>query len=304
MSNLIGMDVAAMSQVAVSIDVQARRIQAAIGTIDGLVQQIAQDWRGPAAREFVGWWQGQHRPSLLRAEAALSGLAQAARNNISQQNHASGVGQGVAAFPGSTVVSGASVLGASVAAAALGSAAAGAAAAGGVSGTAISATATAAADAVASNPVVNADPASFAAQAGLPYDKGEWCGTFAAWVLHKSGAPLPTGTLSNGKQMDWNWAPDWVTAAQNHQFGLSITSTPAAGDFALYTNPDGQAQHIGVVTSDPVGGHFTTVQGNFDMYGNGQYGLYDLAKTDVNSNYNRVSGQPFGGQTLFVRYGG
>lgn len=247
MSNLIGMDVAAMSQVAVSIDVQARRIQAAIGTIDGLVQQIAQDWRGPAAREFVGWWQGQHRPSLLRAEAALSGLAQAARNNISQQNHASGVGQGVAAFPGSTVVSGASVLGASVAASALGSAAAGAAAAGGVSGANSGGTDPARAAVVAS--FVSAYPVG--SSVGPPHTVGQCVGLFEEYSMHYVHTPevflSPFGDGACDLYTHFNEIP----ALLNHYTQLPPSAIPQAGDVAVWdaTTPYSEGYgHVAIVT--------------------------------------------------------
>ncbi len=85
-----------------------------------------------------------------------------------------------------------------------------------------------------------------------------WCAAFASWVVnYKTGA---TGMKSA-------WVSDWYNAAKNRQYGLSLTTTPVPGDLALFDwSSNGYnlnaLDHIGIVTSNPSGSVFYTIEGN------------------------------------------
>ena len=85
----IGMDTDAVRKVASRLDAEAQRLSAVISTTDSKVRLIQQHWRGHNAQDFVGRWQHQYRPALLRAHESISGLAQSARNNASAQDQTS-----------------------------------------------------------------------------------------------------------------------------------------------------------------------------------------------------------------------
>jgi uncharacterized protein YukE len=84
-----GMDIDAVTSLATQLDGQASQIVSTINAIDGIISNMEGSWRGADATEFQGWWQSQHRPAMVSVEQAVSGLAQSARNNISQQQQAS-----------------------------------------------------------------------------------------------------------------------------------------------------------------------------------------------------------------------
>jgi hypothetical protein len=96
---------------------------------------------------------------------------------------------------------------------------------------------------------------------------GAWCASFATWVLKQNGyTTLPAGADS---------VNSWLTAAQNNQNGLSITTTPQPGDLVVYSYAPAAggpftASHIGIMTSDVSAGNFSAVSGNFDVNGTPQ----------------------------------
>lgn len=89
MSNLFGMDADEVRSLAGRMRSQADAIADVIARVDGIVHQIGQSWHGGRANEFVGWWQRQHRPALVALRERVTGLAQSADNNASQQDAAS-----------------------------------------------------------------------------------------------------------------------------------------------------------------------------------------------------------------------
>jgi len=132
LTNLTGMDPQAVLSIATGLDSQSGHIQNTIVTVDGIVQNMMQNWHGSDAQTFLGWWQNQHRPALVAAGQSISGLAQSARNNVSQQETtsaptAAGVGPTVGVAPATVGVAAAA---GGVAAAAGGAAASSAAAPG------------------------------------------------------------------------------------------------------------------------------------------------------------------------------
>src|SRR6185369_5394515 len=101
MTGFVGMDVAAVQQLAVQLDQRSTQLRDLAHTLDSMVQQLQGAWHGHDATTFAGWWQQQHRPALLACMEAIHGLAQSARNNATDQTSASG-GNGSA--PGHTVI--------------------------------------------------------------------------------------------------------------------------------------------------------------------------------------------------------
>ena len=85
----IGMDPDAVRGIATRLDAEAKRLGTIISTTDAKVRLIQQHWRGHSAQDFVGRWQHQFRPALLRAQESIAGLAQSARNNASAQDQTS-----------------------------------------------------------------------------------------------------------------------------------------------------------------------------------------------------------------------
>ena len=86
----LGMDTAAIADLANQLDSSAARIGHVIGTVENLVDRAVQEWEGHGAVTFSGEWHNAYKPALLRAEDAVAGLAAAARNNVVDQDRASG----------------------------------------------------------------------------------------------------------------------------------------------------------------------------------------------------------------------
>lgn len=84
-----GMDVAEVQSLAGQLHNQAESIGQVVAAIDSLIGQLEGVWRGADATEFAGWWQQQHKPHLLNAQAAIDGLHQSALNNAQAQIDAS-----------------------------------------------------------------------------------------------------------------------------------------------------------------------------------------------------------------------
>lgn len=332
MSDLIGMDPAAVSALADRITGQATALQGVIGTVDGIVYQISESWQGPVATEFAGWWYRQHKPALLKATAAISGLATSAHNNTKQQDQASAgattgtgpaattagavvVGAGAGSVAASRVAQGASAVGGSAGAAS----AATAVGAGSAFGSAVAQTAISAAKQYEGDPT-SANGTDFVAK-NVP-NSAAWCAEFASWsIAQQLGGKLPA-TLPDGTTMDWVSAKAWLAAAQSNKFGLSVVPSEQQvrpGDFAIYNG----GSHIAVVTSKVDGnGQFQSVQGNFNLWVDDKpttaYGLYYVApesstgqspssyygtrEYDLPTSYSEASGGGAAGSVTFVRY--
>lgn len=83
------MDSDVVRGIASKIDAEAARLNAIISSVDSLMGQIQQAWRGGTAQRHVGWWRDQHRPKLVKAQHDIAGLATSARNNANEQEQAS-----------------------------------------------------------------------------------------------------------------------------------------------------------------------------------------------------------------------
>jgi uncharacterized protein YukE len=84
------MDVDAVLHTSTQLKSQGEAIQHVITTVNQLVNQLPNIWKGKDAAEFEGWWNNQHRPALQHAADAIHGLGQSAYNNAQDQIAASG----------------------------------------------------------------------------------------------------------------------------------------------------------------------------------------------------------------------
>src|SRR5437764_906552 len=68
---------------------QENALHSIVSAVDGIINQIEGAWKGHDATEFLGWWQQQHGPKLVRAQSDIAGLARSATNNADQQDRTS-----------------------------------------------------------------------------------------------------------------------------------------------------------------------------------------------------------------------
>lgn len=89
MAGMVGMNIEEVRRIAGQLKGQAGQIDTLISQINGLIEQTQANWRGEDATRFKGWWEGEHRPNLMRLREAIDGLGQSALNNASEQEAAS-----------------------------------------------------------------------------------------------------------------------------------------------------------------------------------------------------------------------
>jgi hypothetical protein len=105
-----------------------------------------------------------------------------------------------------------------------------------------------------------------------------WCAVFVSWVMQQTGATTYR-SASVG---------DWLNAGRQLRSGLSITSTPRAGDIVAF-DWDGNGdyasgnRHIGIVRAVTNSTTFTTVEGNTS--GSPSDGVWGKTRY-TNSSYN------------------
>lgn len=93
---------------------------------------------------------------------------------------------------------------------------------------------------------------------GYPY--GEWCAMFASFCLHYGGVDDADFPYASGCVY---WTEKLV---ERDLYARSGDYTPKAGDLVFFdTDGDGQANHVGIVLSEPdADGLFRTIEGNVD----------------------------------------
>lgn len=89
MTARIGMDAGVVRQAASAIDSTARDLDHVVGSVNGLVGEIAGNWFGEAATEFHENWVHRYRGALTALVAALHDYAHKARTNADAQDRAS-----------------------------------------------------------------------------------------------------------------------------------------------------------------------------------------------------------------------
>jgi len=90
----LGMDPAAVRDLAGRLDAQATALDTICGRIEAVVRNMQSAWSGPDMQAFVGCWNEQHKPALTRARDSVAGLATAAGSNADEQDRISGVAGG------------------------------------------------------------------------------------------------------------------------------------------------------------------------------------------------------------------
>jgi hypothetical protein len=58
--------------------------------VDTLIRTAMHHWSGAEAQDFHQWWVGQHRPRLVAAAQGLHGASANVRQQVAEQEHASG----------------------------------------------------------------------------------------------------------------------------------------------------------------------------------------------------------------------
>jgi WXG100 family type VII secretion target len=106
----MGMDAGLVRQSAAAIASNAADLDRVIGSVNGLVTEIAANWSGEAATEFHHSWTHRHHSELTRLVAALHDYARQASRNADAQDRASAVSGVSSAVSGvSSVAAGGSV---------------------------------------------------------------------------------------------------------------------------------------------------------------------------------------------------
>jgi uncharacterized protein YukE len=230
----MGMDADAVRTLASKLEAEAARLSSAVSHIDGLMSQVQSVWRGTDAQRHVGWWQQQHRPQLVKAQQAIAGLAQSARNNASDQDQASGTAGGPSrhAAPAASPVS---------AARRTATVAAGAVSAGALGGF------------LAAHPI------------GSRINDGECVWVFESYNTDVVKAPF-FGVGNDGGAKDFYEHFGSISGMSNYYDKVPASSPPQPGDVVVWgtgVNPYG---HIAVVTGVD-GGHFTVIEQNAPSHG-------------------------------------
>jgi uncharacterized protein YukE len=301
MSQKEGMDPVVVRELAGRLDVQGNAIEGVLRKVDGIVANLEHVWRGHTATQFKGWWEQQHRPHLANVRDAVHGLATSARNNAAQQDGASAAGGGagsgghaqnhqgsgvaapVPSTSGHAVLTGVTTSDGSGQSHPTGP---GGSVQQGILQIAKSQATAGPGDSSGQHYVSTAALDQYLA-AGGSRQGTPWCADFVAWVLKQNNHAVPPGAASVGS---------WVTAAQNHQDGLSITTEPQPGDVVAYSGPDGW-EHIGIVTQAPVNGHFQALSGNW--WGEGDNVHVEVGYTSPGSKWGTI-GDPAGLTPTFI----
>lgn len=87
MSNVWGLDVQQVRDLATNLDREADAIDQTLSRLTGILNNT--QWTGPDATQFRNDWQGNHSNALRKVGAALREVAQAARANANAQEQTS-----------------------------------------------------------------------------------------------------------------------------------------------------------------------------------------------------------------------
>lgn len=120
-------------------------------------------------------------------------------------------------------------------------------------------------------------------------DGQPWCAMFASYVYEVDAG----GSPSFAKGSSYAYCPYIVSDARNNRNGLSVTSSPVAGDLAVYDwSFDGTFDHVGLWEgwAEGSGSTFTAIEGNTSLDSNSNGG-------EVMRRTRRVPDQ----STVFVR---
>jgi len=110
---------------------------------------------------------------------------------------------------------------------------------------------------------------------------GPWCAMFCTWSYDSSGGP--GSSTFDRNQSRYSYVPYVVSDAYNGRFGLSVTSSPKAGDLVCYDwQWNGEYDHIGFF-EEWTGGHtFNAIEGNTAVGNDSNGGEVMRRQRDVN----------------------
>jgi len=118
---------------------------------------------------------------------------------------------------------------------------------------------------------------------------GPWCAMFCTWCYDASGGP--GSNTFDRNQARYSYVPYIVSDARNGRYGLSVTSTPKAGDLVCYDwARDGEYDHVGFFEAWTGGHTFTALEGNTSTSNDSNGGEVMRRQRDVN-----------GQATVFIR---
>lgn len=98
------------AEVTASADILARQAAAldhVAVSVDALLRTVTHHWEGADAQDFHQWWVAQHRPGLVAAAQTVRTMSTDLRNQVADQQHASGssghvsIGRAVSGVPDS-----------------------------------------------------------------------------------------------------------------------------------------------------------------------------------------------------------
>lgn len=87
MSQMLGMDVAAVRQLAKIMNQKAEEVTGAMNAIDAQLRSV--QWNGKDADGFRNEWTGTHKTQLTKVAAALKDASAKATKNAAQQEQTS-----------------------------------------------------------------------------------------------------------------------------------------------------------------------------------------------------------------------
>ncbi len=87
--SLFGMDTSEILSVAKNLGSQAGDLQQLVADVDALVKEAVSVWEGDDARQFLDWWETDHKKALMEAQRLLDRLSGVAHAGVSAQERAS-----------------------------------------------------------------------------------------------------------------------------------------------------------------------------------------------------------------------
>jgi len=112
-------------------------------------------------------------------------------------------------------------------------------------------------------------------------DYQPWCAIFVTWAFLTNAVGYSPSFLRGSR---YAYVPYVVSDAQDHRYGLSITTSPGAGDLVCYDWSGGDYDHIGIFEKGNASS-WTAIEGNTSTSNNsngGQVMRRDRSKSQAN----------------------
>ena len=88
--SILGMDIGEMFNISSKLRGHSGDLQRPTADIDALVREAMTHWEGPDARQFLEWWEHEHKPPMVAAQETLNRLSSAAKQAAVDQERISG----------------------------------------------------------------------------------------------------------------------------------------------------------------------------------------------------------------------